>query len=113
MRLELRLNGELCARYEGRYVAIQECGAKEPAQPTPPCKAAGRKDHNAGGKSDWMNGFFERPGPQLWQAIRSQPEELTWRAITIQFGAPGKLRPASFAFYAQSLARGFHQSNGL
>jgi hypothetical protein len=28
-----------------------------------------RKDHNAGGKSRWMDGFFERPGPELWQAI--------------------------------------------
>jgi hypothetical protein len=29
-----------------------------------------RKDHNAGGKSQWMEGFFERPAPELWQAIR-------------------------------------------
>jgi hypothetical protein len=28
-----------------------------------------RKDHNAGGKSRWMDGFFERPGPELWQAV--------------------------------------------
>jgi hypothetical protein len=28
LRLELRLNGELKARYQGRYVEIEECGAR-------------------------------------------------------------------------------------
>jgi hypothetical protein len=28
-----------------------------------------RKDHNAGGKSSWMEGFFDRPSPPLWKAI--------------------------------------------
>ena len=28
-----------------------------------------RKDHNAGGKSSWMQGFFDRPSPPLWKAI--------------------------------------------
>jgi hypothetical protein len=68
IRVELRLDGSLQARFEGRYVEIQECSAQPPRQ----VKAAGavRKDHNAGGKSGWMQGFFDRPGPTLWQAIR-------------------------------------------
>jgi hypothetical protein len=28
-----------------------------------------RKDHNAGGRSKWMQGFFDRPSPPLWKAI--------------------------------------------
>lgn len=75
LRVELGLNGELKARFEGRYVAITECGAKlkpEAKQPRQPA----RKDHNRGGKSGWMQGFFERPGPELWQAIRTANEKI-------------------------------------
>ena len=70
LRIELGLNGELRARYEGQYVTVSECGAKEPAAPKPPRQPA-RKDHNRGGKSRWMEGFFERPGSELWQAVRA------------------------------------------
>jgi len=73
LRIELHLNGALRARFEGVYAEVSECGAKAPAAP----KAAGkpaRKDHNRGGKSDWMDGFFERPGPELWQAVRTANE---------------------------------------
>jgi hypothetical protein len=67
LRIELHLSGELRARFEGRYVDISECGAQ-----APPVSKAGksvRKDHNRGGQSHWMDGFFERPGPALWQAV--------------------------------------------
>jgi len=70
LRIELHLNGTLRARFEGQYVEVNECGAKAPET----AKAVGkpsRKDHNRGGKSDWMEGFFERPGPELWQAVRT------------------------------------------
>src|SRR5580693_5899490 len=50
LRVELRLDGELKARYQGRYLDIAECGvptvANEPAARQPV-----RKNHNAGGKS--------------------------------------------------------------
>jgi hypothetical protein len=69
LRVELRLDGSLQARYDGRYVEITECGPKAPAEPKPPCKPV-RKDHNAGGKSHWMQTFFDQPGPALWQAIQ-------------------------------------------
>jgi uncharacterized protein with von Willebrand factor type A (vWA) domain len=68
LRIELHLSGALRARFEGVYAEVSECGAKAPAA----AKLAGkpvRKDHNRGGKSDWMDGFFERPGPALWQAV--------------------------------------------
>ena len=69
LRVELRLNGELKARYQGRYVEIGECGQKPPDKPETPAKKVVRKDHNAGGKSRWMDGFWDKPSPPLWQAI--------------------------------------------
>jgi hypothetical protein len=68
LRVELRLNGELHARYHERYLNIAECGARL-ATPEPAVHKPVRKDHNAGGKSTWMQGFFDRPSPPLWKAI--------------------------------------------
>ncbi len=68
LRIELHLSGALRARFEGVYAEVSECGVKAPVPPKPAGKTA-RKDHNRGGKSDWMEGFFERPGPALWQAV--------------------------------------------
>jgi hypothetical protein len=73
VRVELQLSGVLRARFEGRYVEVNECGAKAPPTARPAGKLA-RKDHNRGGKSEWMDGFFERPGPELWQAVRTANE---------------------------------------
>jgi transposase len=68
LRVELRLDGELHARYQQRYLPIAECGARVPAPATALPKPV-RKDHNAGGRSCWMQGFFDRPSPPLWKAI--------------------------------------------
>jgi len=68
LRVELRLNGELKARYQGRYLDIAECDAAR-ATTEPVLRKPPRKDHNAGGKSAWMQGFFERPTPALWKLI--------------------------------------------
>jgi hypothetical protein len=68
LRVELRLDGELKARYQGRYLYISECGARvTTAEPT--VHKPVRKDHNAGGRSTWMQGFFDRPSPPLWTLI--------------------------------------------
>jgi hypothetical protein len=69
LRVELRLDGELKARYQGRYINIRECvaGVQLPS-PQVECKPV-RKDHNAGGKSDWMKDFFDRPSPALWKLL--------------------------------------------
>jgi hypothetical protein len=55
LRVELRLDGELKASYQGRYLAIAECGARlETIQPK--ASKPVRKDHNAGGEvSGWMD----------------------------------------------------------
>jgi hypothetical protein len=73
IRIELHLSGALRARFDGAYAEVSECGVKAPAEVKPKGKAS-RKDHNRGGKSDWMQGFFERPGPELWQAVRTANE---------------------------------------
>jgi hypothetical protein len=67
LRVELRLNGELHGRYQGRYLNIAACGARV-ASPPPAVRKPVRKDHNAGGRSSWMQGFFDRPSPPLWKA---------------------------------------------
>ena len=69
LRVELRLNGELKARYQGRYVEIEECGAGPLPVQADKSKPRVRKDHNAGGRSQWMQGFFDRPSPPLWKAM--------------------------------------------
>ncbi len=68
LRVELRLDGDLKACYQGRYLDIGECGAPVAvAEPVP--RKPVRKDHNAGGKSSWMQGFFDRPSPPLWKLL--------------------------------------------
>ena len=68
LRVELRLDGELKARYQGRYVEIGECGVPAIKIERETIKSV-RKDHNAGGRSQWMQGFFDRPAPPLWKLI--------------------------------------------
>jgi len=71
LRVELHLDGELKARYQGRYLNIAECGERAATAEPAPRKPV-RKDHNAGGKSSWMQGFFDRPSPPLWRALRDK-----------------------------------------
>lgn len=68
VRVELRLDGELHARYQGRYLRVSRCGPRQP-EPEPAGRKPPRKDHNAGGKSSWMQGFFDRPAPPLWRLL--------------------------------------------
>ena len=68
LRVELRLDGELKARFQGRYLQIGECGLRAAAA-APAVRQPVRRDHNAGAKSSWMQGFFDRPSPPLWKAI--------------------------------------------
>jgi hypothetical protein len=69
VRVELRLDGELRARYEGRYLEIVECGTRPVVAAESTASRPVRKDHNAGGRSHWMTGFFDRPSPPLWKII--------------------------------------------
>ena len=69
LRVEVRLSGELMARYQNRYLDVALCEAlaerSKPAATKPV-----RKDHNAGGKSKWMQGFFDSPRPPLWKGLK-------------------------------------------
>ncbi len=56
------------ARYQGHYLAIGECSLRA-ALPQSVARKPPRRDHNAGGKSVWMQGFFDRPAPLLWKSI--------------------------------------------
>lgn len=69
LRLELRLDGELRARYQGHYLDIAECKSRITAVPEPVVRKPPCRDHNAGGKSAWMQGFFDRPTPPLWKLL--------------------------------------------
>ncbi len=69
LRLELRLDGELRARYQGHYLDIAECNSRITAVPEPVVRKPPCRDHNAGGKSAWMQGFFDRPTPPLWKLL--------------------------------------------
>jgi transposase len=68
LRVEVRLDGELKARYEGRYLEIGECDLRSVIAEPKTTKPV-RKDHNAGSRSHWMQGFFDRPTPPLWKLI--------------------------------------------
>ena len=68
IRVELCLDSELKARYQGSYVDLSECGLPVVAA-EPKVGKTVRKDHNAGGRSKWMQGFFDRPSPPLWKSI--------------------------------------------
>lgn len=62
LRVELRLDGTLKARYEGRYVEITECGPPAPAAPAAPRKPP-RRNHNADGKG-WQISRLLCPKPR-------------------------------------------------
>ena len=56
LRIELHLEGDFKARYQGRFLDLADCvggPAQIPPQPSTPV----RKDHNAGGKSAWGRFF--------------------------------------------------------
>lgn len=70
LRVEVRLTGELRARYQGRYLDIAVCDPNAEKPKPAPAKPV-RKDHNAGGRSKWMEGFFDRPSPPLWKGLKN------------------------------------------
>ncbi len=71
LRVEVRLDGTLTARWEGKYVEIARCPERRRAKPERvrrPKRAAGggeRKVNRA-----WMDGFWEQPAAPLWLAIK-------------------------------------------
>ena len=70
VRVEVRLEGVLAARWEGKYVEITVCPGRERVEPerAPQSKRrvgpGTRKVNRA-----WMEGFWKQPTPPLWQAL--------------------------------------------
>lgn len=71
LRVEQRLDGSVAMRFADRYLRTQVCEQPRPAAATtqPALPAKSRQGAHAGGKSRWMEGFWERPSPTLKQAI--------------------------------------------
>ena len=71
LRVEVRLEGTLAARWGGRYLEITPCPVRPPS---PPPQAYPRKTPAAAGQRKvnraWMEGFWERPSPPTWLAIQ-------------------------------------------
>jgi transposase len=73
VRVEQRRSGMIAIRWEGKYLRVSVC---DPA-PTPKTiarksvsvKSGAGKAHNAGGKSQWMKGYYETSSPKLGKAI--------------------------------------------
>ena len=73
LRVEVRRNGEIAARFEDRYVEVKECQPAPKTSTTAVRKAAakpGASTTSKPAKSKWMGGFFQRPSPPLGKAIR-------------------------------------------
>jgi hypothetical protein len=70
VRVEARLDGSIAVRYEGAYVDLS-ASMSRPEEPKPlPASNPARKDHNRGGRSQWMRDYPVIAPKPLWQAIR-------------------------------------------
>lgn len=73
VRVEVRRNGDIAARFEDRYLQLKECQPAPktapvavrngPAKPDAPSKSKPAK-------SQWMHDFLQRPSPPLRKAIK-------------------------------------------
>lgn len=72
VRVEERRSGEIAVRFENKYVTVSRCepAPKKSTQANPPPIPSNHgKATNAGGKSQWMKGFFAKPAPSLAKAL--------------------------------------------
>jgi hypothetical protein len=70
IRVEARRNGAIAARFEDRYVQIVERQPAQKAAPPATPSVAKKPSYKPAGKSQWMNGFWDRPAPTLTKAIK-------------------------------------------
>jgi DNA-binding Lrp family transcriptional regulator len=76
VRVELRLDRTVAVRFKERYLTVNLC--ETPPRPSQARVAASTKGAgarlpkgpNAGGKSKWMDSFWQRPAPPVWKAIQ-------------------------------------------
>ena len=70
IRVEARLDGTLAFRYQGQYVTAAVCSEAPRQQPQKSSQPV-RKDHNRGGRSQWMTHFHLNDSPALWQSVQA------------------------------------------
>jgi transposase len=71
VRVETRRNGEVAVRFESKYVQVSPCHPAPKANARPARPAATSKTPASRGKSNWMDGFWDRRGPSIDQAIKT------------------------------------------
>jgi hypothetical protein len=69
VRVESRRSGQIAVRFEDGYLEIVACQPAAKANARAPRQTAETKASQPARKSQWMRGFFDRPGPTLSQAI--------------------------------------------
>lgn len=71
VEMELRLDGSMAMRFQGRYLRFAVCQQAQPVtQKAEPATAKARMRTKSANKSRWMDGFFQRPSVSLQQAIK-------------------------------------------
>src|SRR5437870_5850300 len=71
LRVEVRLDGTMAARWEGKYVEIARCPVRPRAEPEPDrrTKRAASSSERKGNRA-WMDGFWDKPSAPTWLAIK-------------------------------------------
>jgi predicted DNA-binding protein (UPF0251 family) len=71
LRVEVRLDGTMAARWEGKYVEIARCPVRPRAEPEPDrrTKRAARSSERKGNRA-WMDGFWDKSSAPTWLAIK-------------------------------------------
>jgi biotin operon repressor len=70
VRVEARLDGSIALRFQGQYLSVELCGRDAVDRPEKPPSNPVRKDHNRGGRSNWMRNFQVAAAPAIWQTLR-------------------------------------------
>jgi hypothetical protein len=70
VRIEKRLDGAVAVRFRDRYLSVAPCAVAPKAAAPPKPKSAPRNADKPRPKSDWMKGFWEKPGPPIVRAIK-------------------------------------------
>jgi transposase len=69
VRVELRRSGDVGVRFENQYLPVEVCVPALKLAPPPKRQPSPRKAPNVGGRSQWMKGFFEKPGLPIDRAL--------------------------------------------
>jgi transposase len=69
VRVEIRRNGELAVRFEGKYLKITQCGPAPKMSAAAAAPIGNKKAAKPARKSKWMTGFWDRPAISLKKAI--------------------------------------------